>query len=72
MKLRFVIVTFLVIALAVPATMMAQQNSKDEQQIRTLIEESRQANLKGGAEAIAFFQKSLPDDYVESPLTERF
>ena len=67
MKLRFVIVTFLVIALAVPATMMAQQNSKDEQQIRTLIEESRQANLKGGAEAIAFFQKSLPDDYVRIP-----
>ena len=72
MKPRFVIIMLLVLALAVPASMLAQQNSKDEQQIRALIEESRQANLKGGAEAIAFFQKSLPDDYVESPLTERF
>ncbi len=65
MKSRFVIVVLLVFALAVPASMLA--TSKDEQQIRALIEESRQANLKGGAEAIAMIDKNTTDDYVRIP-----
>jgi ketosteroid isomerase-like protein len=54
----------LVLALAVPASMLAQQNSKAEKEIRALLEEFTQANLKGGAEAAAIFDKYMADDFV--------
>jgi hypothetical protein len=63
MKPRFVIATLLVLALAVPATILAQQ-SKAEKEIRAFLEQARQANLQGGAEAIAFFDKHTADDWV--------
>jgi hypothetical protein len=63
MKPRLVIVTLLILTLAVPATMLAQQ-SKAEQEVRAAIEESRQAQLKGGAEGAAILEKSFADDYT--------
>ncbi len=67
MKPRLAIVTLVIIALAVPASMLAQQNSKAEKEIRALVEETRQANLKGGPDAVAFFEKYLADDVVRIP-----
>jgi len=63
MKPRFVIVMLVILALAVPATMLAQQ-SKAEKEVRAALEEFRQANLKGGAEGAAILEKSLADDYT--------
>ena len=63
MKPRFVIVVFLILALAAPATMLAQ-GSKAEQELRATLEEFRQIDLKGGAEAVAFAEKYLADDYM--------
>ena len=67
MKLRFVIVTLVTLALAVPVSMLAQQNSKAETEIRAVIAQSDQANLKGGAEAVAIDDKILTDDYTRIP-----
>jgi ketosteroid isomerase-like protein len=67
MKPRFVIVMLLILTLAVPATMLAQQSSKTEKEVRAVIEEIRQANLKGGSEAAAFFEKNVADDVVRIP-----
>jgi hypothetical protein len=53
MKPRFLIAVLLVIALIVPAWMLAQQNSKAEKEIRAVLDELREANLKGGAEGAA-------------------
>ena len=64
MKPRFVIVMLVVFALAVPASMLAQQNSKAEKEVRATLEEFRQANLKGGAEGAAMLEKRLADDYT--------
>jgi ketosteroid isomerase-like protein len=66
MKSRTVIVMLLVLALAVPATMLAQQ-SKAEKEIRAFLEQNLQANLKGGPEAVAFFDKYYADDYIRIP-----
>ena len=63
MKPLFVIVMLVILAMAVPATMLAQQ-SKAEQEVRAAIEESRQAQLKGGAEGAAILEKSFADDYT--------
>jgi hypothetical protein len=67
MKPRFMIVTLVIFALTVPVQMLAQQNSKAEKEVRSLVEEIRQANLKGGSEAVAFFDKYLADDVVRIP-----
>ena len=67
MKPRFVIVMLLVLALAVPATMLAQQNSKDEKQIRAVMDELTQGMLKGGPESLAVIDKYIPDDVVRIP-----
>jgi hypothetical protein len=56
MKPRFAIAMLLVLALAIPATMLAQQ-SKAEKEVRAVIDELTQANLKGDAEAAAIFDK---------------
>jgi len=67
MNPRFVIVMLLVLALAVPASMLAQQNSKAEKEIRTVMAELEQANLKGGAEAAALLDKLIADDFTRIP-----
>jgi len=59
MKRSLAIATLVILALAVPATLLAQQNSKAEKEVRALIEQSRQVNLKGGSEAAAFAEKYL-------------
>ena len=63
MKPRFVIVVFIILALAAPATMLAQ-GGKDEKEVRAAVEGFRQADLKGGAEAAAFAEKYLADEYM--------
>ena len=67
MKSHLVVVVLVVLALAVPATMLAQQNSKAEKEIRAWIEETRLVNLKGGPEAVAFTDKHAADDVVRIP-----
>jgi len=67
MKPRFVIIMFLVFALAVPASMLAQQNSKAEKEVRAVLEELRQANLKGGDDGAATFDKYIAVDVVRIP-----
>jgi hypothetical protein len=64
MKSRFVIAMLLVLALAVPVSMLAQQNSKAEQEVRAVVDELAQANLKGGAEAASIFDKYYEDNFV--------
>jgi hypothetical protein len=63
MNSRLVIIGLLIIALVVPLTMLAQQ-SKAEKEVRAAIEESRQAQLKGGAEGAAILEKFFADDYT--------
>jgi hypothetical protein len=60
MKTRFVIVLLMILALTVPASMVAQQNSKAEKEIRAVMAELEQANLKGGAEAKIRVKRVLP------------
>jgi len=67
MKARFVILMFLVFAMAVPASMLAQQNSKAEKDIQSTLAQLREANLKGGAEGAAIFDKYLAEDFVRIP-----
>ena len=62
-KRSLAIVTLVILALAVPVQMLAQQ-SKAEKEVRAVIEESRQAQLKGGAEGAAILEKSFADDYT--------
>jgi hypothetical protein len=69
MKPRLVIVMLAVLALAVPVSMLAQQNSKAEKEVRAVVEELREANLKSGAEAAAIFDKYMADDGVRIPAT---
>ena len=64
MKPHFMIVVLLVLALAVPASMLAQQNSKAGIEVRASLDQVTQANLKGGAEAVAVFDKYYADDYT--------
>jgi len=66
MQRRVAIVTLVILALAVPASMLAQQ-SKAEKEIRAILAQSDQANLKGGAEAVATYDKILTDDYTRIP-----
>jgi ketosteroid isomerase-like protein len=64
MKRSLAIVTLVILALAVPASMLAQQNSKAEKKVRAVIDELKQAQLKGGAEGAAILEKYFADDYV--------
>ena len=66
MKPRFVIAILLVLALAVPASMLAQQ-SEAEKEIRALLEEHRTAAMKGSAEGARIADKNYPDDFVRIP-----
>jgi hypothetical protein len=63
MKPRFVMAVFLILALAAPASMLAQ-GSKDEQQIRAIGRELTEAQLKGGAEGAAVLDKYYAADYT--------
>ena len=67
MKRSVAIVTFVILALAVPASMLAQQNSKAEKEVRAVVDEINQANRTGGAEGAAVFEKYLADDFVRIP-----
>ena len=65
MKPRLMIAAFLLIALAIPATMLAQGNKGEkEKEVRAVLEELTQANLKGGAEAATIIDKLVTDDYT--------
>jgi len=66
MKPRLVIVMLLVLALGVSVSMLAQ-GSKAEQEVRAVIDELQKANLMGGAEAAAIFDKILADDLTRIP-----
>jgi ketosteroid isomerase-like protein len=68
MKPRFVITVLVILALAVPATILAQQ-SKAEKEVRATIEEMRQAPLKGGTEGALMAEKYNADDVVRIPGT---
>ena len=61
MKRSVAIVTLVILALAVPASMLAQQNSKAEQQLRELRNTLNQALLKGD---IAMLEKDLADETI--------
>jgi hypothetical protein len=66
MKPRFVIAVFLVLALAVPATLLAQQ-SKAEKEVLAVVEELQKANLQGPPENIPTFEKYLADSFIRIP-----
>jgi len=63
MKAKVVFVTLVILALAVPAQMLAQM-SKAEQEVRAVIDELNQSFMKGGATAITAVEKYTADDYV--------
>jgi ketosteroid isomerase-like protein len=66
-KRSLAIVTLVILALTVPPSMLAQQNSKAEKEVRAVLDELTQANLKGGAEAATIMDKYLADDMVRIP-----
>ncbi len=63
MKPRLVMLIFLVLALVVPLHMLAQ-GGRAEKEIRTILDELKAANLKGGLEAVPVFDRYYADDYV--------
>jgi len=67
MKLRFVIAMLVILALAVPATLLAQQNSKAEKEVRAVMEEIRQSVIKGGPDFVTTLEKYYTDDMVRIP-----
>jgi ketosteroid isomerase-like protein len=65
MKSRFVIAVLLILALAIPTSMLAQQSKAEkEKEVLAAVEELRQANLKGGTEGAAIFDKYIADDFT--------
>ena len=64
MKRSVAIVTLVILALAAPVLMSAQQNSKAEKEIRALIDELEPINVKGGAEAAAALDKMFADEWI--------
>ena len=68
MKPRFVLMALVILALAVPASTLAQQSSKAEKEVQSTLAQLREANLKGGAEGAAIFDKYLANDFVRIPL----
>lgn len=67
MKRSVAIVTFVILALAVPASMLAQQNNKAEKEVRAVLEEIRQNLIKGGADFVTTLEKYYPEDMVRIP-----
>jgi len=67
MKRHLAIVTLVILALAVPVSMLAQQNIKAEKEISTILEELRQMPLKGGDYAIQTTEKYYTDDMARIP-----
>ena len=63
MKPRIMIAVLLVVALTVPASMLAQQ-SKAEKEVLAVIDAIQKGVLKGGAEAAATFDKYNADDFT--------
>jgi len=72
MKTRFAVVMLLVLALAVPASMLAQQNNKAEKDVLAVVDEINQANRTGGADAAAVFEKYLANGVVRVPVSGHF
>jgi hypothetical protein len=66
MKTRLSILVLLILNLAVSAPAPAQDGNA-EQEIRTVLAKYDQAKLKGGAEAVATFDKILTEDYLRVP-----
>jgi ketosteroid isomerase-like protein len=65
MKSRSMIVTLLILALAVPATMLAQSSKAEkEKEVRAVLNEIQKAVLKGGVEAAATLDKYNADDFT--------
>jgi ketosteroid isomerase-like protein len=65
MKPRFVIAVLLVIALAAPASMLAQQSkAAKEKEVRAVFDEIQKGVLKGGVEAAATLDKYNADDFT--------
>ncbi len=64
MKRSLAIVTVVILALAIPASMLAQQNSKAEKEVRAVLAQSDEGNRKGGAEAVAIFEKIVADEWI--------
>jgi ketosteroid isomerase-like protein len=64
MKRSLAIVTLVIVALAAPVQMLAQQNSKAEKEVRTVLDGARKAVLKGGVEAAVYFDKYNADDFT--------
>jgi ketosteroid isomerase-like protein len=67
MKRSFAIVTLVILALAVPVQMLAQQNSKAEKEVLAVVEEIRQNVIKGGADIVRTMEKYYPEDQVRIP-----
>ncbi len=67
-KLRFALATVVILALTVPAQMLAQQNSNAENEVRAVVDEINQANRTGGAEGAAVMAKYLADGLVRVPV----
>ena len=65
MKTRFVIAVLLILALAVPATMLAQgSKAAKEKEVRAVIDEIQKNILKGGVDAAATLDKYNTDDFT--------
>ena len=65
MKPRFMIVIVIILALAVPAMMLAQGGrAEKEKEVRAVIDEFQKAVLKGGVEAAATLDKYNADDFT--------
>jgi hypothetical protein len=67
MKRSLALVTLVVLALAAPASILAQQNSKAEKEVRAVLEELRTAAMKGSAEGIRANEKYDADNFVRIP-----
>jgi len=63
MKRSLATVTLVILALTVPLHMLAQ-GSKAEQEVRATFDETQKAYQMRGAEAAAFLDKYLVDDYM--------
>jgi len=66
-KRSLAIVSLVILALAVPVSMLAQQNSKAEKEIRDELEELRTAPMKDSAEGVQIVDKYYADELVRIP-----
>lgn len=67
MKPHFSILALLILTLAVSAQTPPAQNGNAEQEIRAVLTKYDQAYLRGGAEAVATFDRILTEDYTRIP-----